>query len=416
MPLATAPNAALPVGGLRKRAKDALAGTADMKPEDWADLVGGFLKFIGEEAEESEHAEDEAEAPKIDPSHDGPWMSCMSKDGKTMYVHRSLPADAEIAGKRVIIPDILIHHEVPEWERLQRILAAFKDAHGREPTDQEREAIYTEAHETAGTPAEKAFCEGQGIDWAAWSAWCRGEEAKIEKLNPENQPTDADVKPMPHNHGELEATGNAADSRDRLALDRASVRSFDEDGRMRVAVTNISKANISPYRGDEIPGWDAETKTHVLGLDPDKIYKMFRAPEDLAKSVKTWNGIQLLRKHVPVDIDDHKKYDIVGTTGTNAEFVDPYLRNSLVLWSKEGIDLVESGEQKELSCGYHYDPDMTPGSYNGEPYDGVMRNIRGNHVALVEEGRVGSDVIVADTVVEMQWAIVEEALLNAWAA
>src|SRR5208282_3195396 len=117
MPLATTPNAALPVGGLRKRAKDALASAADMKPEDWADLVGGFLKFIGEEAEESEHAEDAGgDDVKIDPSHDGPWMSCMSKNGKTMYVHRALPANTEIAGKRVIVPDILIHHEVPEWE------------------------------------------------------------------------------------------------------------------------------------------------------------------------------------------------------------------------------------------------------------------------------------------------------------
>jgi 8-oxo-dGTP pyrophosphatase MutT (NUDIX family) len=193
-----------------------------------------------------------------------------------------------------------------------------------------------------------------------------------------------------------------------LAMDRDTVRSFDQDGRMRVAVTNISKANICPYRGEEIPEYER------LGLEKDKIYLLLRDPEELRKSVPTWNGIQLLRKHEPVDADDHKKHDIIGTTGTNAEYDHPYLRNSLVFWTSEGINLVETQKQRELSCGYHYDPDMTPGVYEGYPYDGVMRNIRGNHVAVVEEGRVGSDVMVADSIAALQWAAIADALAGAW--
>jgi len=42
---------------------------------------------------------------------------------------------------------------------------------------------------------------------------------------------------------------------DHLALDRATVRTKDEDGRLKVAVTNISKANICPYMGKEIPDY-----------------------------------------------------------------------------------------------------------------------------------------------------------------
>jgi len=178
---------------------------------------------------------------------------------------------------------------------------------------------------------------------------------------------------------------------DRLALDKNSVRSFDVDGRMRVKVANISKANICPYRGDEIPGWEE------LGLDPKRIYQMFRAPEELKAGAPTFNGIQLLKKHVPVDADDHQMYDIVGCTGTEANFDGTYLTNSLSVWTKEGIDLIESGDQCELSCGYHYVPDMTPGNFGGMHYDGVMRNIEGNHVALVEEGRAGPDVVVGDS-------------------
>ena len=39
---------------------------------------------------------------------------------------------------------------------------------------------------------------------------------------------------------------------------------------------------------------------------------------------------------------------------------------------------------------------MTPGVYEGHRYDGIMTNIRGNHVALVKDGRAGTDVVVQD--------------------
>jgi hypothetical protein len=49
------------------------------------------------------------------------------------------------------------------------------------------------------------------------------------------------------------------------------------------------------------------------------------------------------------------------------------------------------------------------------PYDGVMRDIKFNHVALVPEGRVGSDVAVADGAAELRWARIESAL-ESWRA
>jgi hypothetical protein len=43
---------------------------------------------------------------------------------------------------------------------------------------------------------------------------------------------------------------------------------------------------------------------------------------------------------------------------------------------------------------------MSGGIFEGKSYDGVMRNIKGNHVALVHEGRAGHDVKVADSAME----------------
>ncbi|TXH35295.1 MAG: DUF2213 domain-containing protein [Rhodospirillaceae bacterium] len=176
-----------------------------------------------------------------------------------------------------------------------------------------------------------------------------------------------------------------------LALDRATVRSYDADGRLRVEITNISKANICPYFGREIPDFEA------LGLDPDKQYRLFRDPEELEKAAPTFNNLPLLSRHVPVSASDHKPDLVIGATGSDADFEAPYLRNSLVVWASEAIEAIEAETQKELSCAYRYRADMTPGEYDGEKYDGVMRDIVGNHVALVREGRAGPDVVVGDS-------------------
>lgn len=178
---------------------------------------------------------------------------------------------------------------------------------------------------------------------------------------------------------------------ERIAFDRKSVRAYDKDGRLRVELANISKANVCEYLGREIPDWER------LNLDPDKKYKLLRDPKELEKAAATFDGCQLLIKHVPVGADDHRPDEIVGTTGTGTQYNHPYLQTPLIVWAQRGIDGIEAGTQKELSSGYHYRPDMTPGTYEGAPYDGVMRDIVGNHVALVEEGRAGADVVVGDS-------------------
>jgi uncharacterized protein len=184
-----------------------------------------------------------------------------------------------------------------------------------------------------------------------------------------------------------------AEARHGLAFDRASVRTYDRDGRLHVQVTNISKAAVNPYIGREIPDYKA------LGVDPDRVYQLLRDPDELAKAADTFNNVPLLSRHVPVTADDHKPDLVIGSTGTDAEFDAPHLRNSLVIWARDAIDDVESEVKKQLSSAYRYRADMTPGTYEGQPYDGVMRDIVGNHVALVREGRAGSDVVVGDAAI-----------------
>lgn len=177
-----------------------------------------------------------------------------------------------------------------------------------------------------------------------------------------------------------------------MAFDRQSARSIDADGRLHVSKTNISKANVCPYFGREIPNWQE------LGLDGDKVYRLYRDPEELAKGASTFNNLPILNKHIRVTVEEPKQENVVGSIGSDVSFSAPYLQASLSFWVASAIAGIESEQQCELSPAYYYRADMTPGvSPDGEAFDGSMRDIVGNHLAVIETGRTGPDVYVADS-------------------
>lgn len=182
----------------------------------------------------------------------------------------------------------------------------------------------------------------------------------------------------------------AAMDRLTVTFDR-SMRRVDENGHLHVKISHISKATVNPYYGREIP------RCAELGLDPQRVYQMLRDPDELRKAAPTANNLPLLDAHIITLATEPAVDHVVGSTGTDATFNDPYLDNSLVIWTQWAIDDVESEDVCELSCAYQYDAVMGEGSYKGLRYDGIMRNIRFNHVALVPEGRAGPDVVVADS-------------------
>jgi hypothetical protein len=178
-----------------------------------------------------------------------------------------------------------------------------------------------------------------------------------------------------------------------LAFDR-SMRSKDVDGRLHVKNCKLTKANICPYLGKEIP--DSET----LKLDPDHIYYMYRDASALEQAASTMERVPLMIMHVASTATDPQKMLIVGTV-SNVRWMAPYLVGDLTVWDQKGIDLIESEQQKELSPGYHYTPMMQSGTADGQHYDGIMLRLKFNHMCLVDTGRTGPDVMVADGAIRM---------------
>lgn len=201
-------------------------------------------------------------------------------------------------------------------------------------------------------------------------------------------------------------------NRHNIVLDaKPSMRTKDDNGFLHVALTPISKATVNPYLGSEIEG----SKEH--GFEPDKIYYGLRDPDELAKGAGTFNGLPLLLEHHPTDAENLPKEWVVGSMGTDAVFEKPYLKNSLTVTDAQAIQYIEDGTAKEISCSYRFTPDFTAGEYTEADgskvhYDFIMRDIKGNHVALVPEGRAGHDVKVADGIDAVKYIANEERRSN----
>lgn len=82
-----------------------------------------------------------------------------------------------------------------------------------------------------------------------------------------------------------------------------------------------------------------------------------------------------------------------GHTGSMVEYRSPFAIGFLTVTDREAIDTIKRGDAREVSVGYRVKFDATPGvTPDGQSYDGVQREISGNHVAIVRKGRAGPEV------------------------
>lgn len=168
-------------------------------------------------------------------------------------------------------------------------------------------------------------------------------------------------------------------------------RTYDNNGWLEVTDNPISKVGVFDYLGAEIGA-----------PVPDKIYRVLRPPEELA-SEATINSFKLtpfiiehemLGKHAT----PAEKKGIQGVIGENVYFDPPYLRANIKIFSDVALSNIDSGKI-DLSPGYRSKYEFTSGIYEGQHYDAIQRHLRGNHLALVDEGRTGPDVAVQDHLV-----------------
>lgn len=150
-----------------------------------------------------------------------------------------------------------------------------------------------------------------------------------------------------------------------------------EAGFLRVPAT-LTRTGVFPYQ------------------QPDgTIRRELRLPEEVfrADSLDSLQAAPLTLEHPPEAVTPtNVRTYAVGSVGTDARADGDYVRGTVMITAADAIAAVESGRMQELSCGYDCRLDETPGTWNGQAYDAIQRDVVYNHLALVPVGRAGPQV------------------------
>lgn len=110
-----------------------------------------------------------------------------------------------------------------------------------------------------------------------------------------------------------------------------------------------------------------------------------------AASVESFSGVPVTNDHPPTHLDSQTARRFTLGSSATPSVDGAHVVSSLLLTDDSIIADVEAGK-RQLSPGYRVRFDPTPGVFRGQRYDGVQREIRGNHIAVVDRGRQGPEV------------------------
>jgi hypothetical protein len=165
---------------------------------------------------------------------------------------------------------------------------------------------------------------------------------------------------------------------------------------IRLDAGKLGKAKRTPQGGARIPATLTRTGILEYRRADGTVRKEYRPKDEVFRqdSLDQLLGAPVTVGHVAM-IDaanwrEHAKGHVIG----NIRQDGPRVAADIDVQDADTLKRIDSGDLTEISLGYRVDYDPTPGEFNGERYDGVQRNIRYNHVALLEsgKGRAGRDI------------------------
>lgn len=162
--------------------------------------------------------------------------------------------------------------------------------------------------------------------------------------------------------------------------DRTYIKDYGEtpEGYLTVEVP-ITKPGVFPYRR-------SDGNVQMEAKLPDEIFS------DLTIRSAKSKPITDDHPNEPVTIDNYQQY-AKGMSHTDAHVEDLKLYVSLTITDKALIDKIYNGKN-ELSIGFTSDVVAESGTYQGQTYEFVQKNIEINHIAVVDKGRAGPEVSI----------------------
>jgi hypothetical protein len=164
----------------------------------------------------------------------------------------------------------------------------------------------------------------------------------------------------------------------------------------RYDVAPIDRYELTPE--GYLRAWATIARTgvqHYTAAD-GSIRREYRPETEVAspESLASFAGKAITLEHPPVLLDSANTKDYqVGFSGTEVVYDNGFVRAVMTITDKEAIERIMRGDAKEVSAGYRVNYEAMPGvTDGGENYDGIQKEISGNHIAVVRRGRAGPQV------------------------
>jgi len=158
----------------------------------------------------------------------------------------------------------------------------------------------------------------------------------------------------------------------------------------------VSGAARTPQGGLRIPANLTRTGVFIYRRADGGERRELRHPDEVFSpaSLATLPGAPVTIGHPGMVDSSNWKSVSVGHVGDEVRKDSKFVSASVVVQDAAAVAKVDARELVELSCGYECDVEPESGTYQGEKYDFVQKNIRYNHVGLGPKGwgRAGPDV------------------------
>lgn len=155
----------------------------------------------------------------------------------------------------------------------------------------------------------------------------------------------------------------------------------------------IARTGYQEYLGSEFP---PEMQSEY-GIEPNTVYKVYRSPEEVFSpaTIASFEGKPFTDNH-PTEMVNTQNINMYGKGHIqNIRKGDGEFSNMLIadiICTAEPVsNSIKEKIKREVSCGYDYV--MTKGPKGFE-----QKQIRGNHLALVENGRAGQKAAIQDSI------------------
>ncbi len=164
----------------------------------------------------------------------------------------------------------------------------------------------------------------------------------------------------------------------------------------RYDVAPIDKYELTPE--GYLRAWATIARTGVQQYtDADgSIRREYRPEAEVASpiSLASFAGKAITLEHPSVLLDSSNTKDYqIGFTSTEVVYDNGFVRAVMTITDKDAIERIMRGDAKEVSAGYRVNYEAIPGvTDSGENYDGIQKDINGNHIAVVRRGRAGPQV------------------------